>query len=127
MTDDRKNQRMNVSAYIRVRENNNNRLLGKVTNMSAEGMRLCGHEPLRTGSRVECTLHLPCDIDGRSRILFDADVIWSRPQDAEDRYDAGIKLNRVPAEDVDAIERFIHMSPQHERWLSVVETASKKR
>ena len=96
--------------------------LGRVVDITTEGMRLCGEEPIQTDRTLTFRLAFPITSRKKSEIVFDADVIWCRKAKNYGLYDTGIKLKNLSPEKVEIIEDFMEKSSCEDRWLSVIKS-----
>ena len=96
--------------------------MGRIIDITSEGMRLCGDQPIEANSTYQFTMTLPEVDRGNTEICFDANVIWCKKDDVFDLYNAGVRLMNVSENDRKIIEDFIQYSTFEERWLSGVRT-----
>jgi hypothetical protein len=122
MIDERKQNRMQVMSYLKIRCRDNGRELGRVVDITTEGMRLCGAEPVQTDRTLTFKLNLPTMSEENNEIVFDADVIWCRRSKNPRLYDTGIKLKELPGEKIELIEDYLEKSSREDRWLSVIKS-----
>jgi hypothetical protein len=122
MTDFRKNQRIHIVSYLRVTEENNDETIGRIVDMTTEGMRLRSLEPLKENSSMQFRLNLPQSTLGRKSLYLDANIIWSRKQDDSKYYDSGIQLLNVPRRDQLLIEELMLEESYEDRWLSIADS-----
>jgi hypothetical protein len=122
MIDERRLNRVQVMSYLKICYRDNGNELGRVVDISAEGMRLCGVEPIQTDRTLTFRLALPPTPKGKSEIDFDADIIWCRRAKNPQLYDTGIKLRDLSPEKIELIEDYLQKSSQEDRWLSVIKS-----
>jgi hypothetical protein len=123
MDDKRSRRRLHVISYLKVQEKVTDETLGRVVDMSMEGLGLFGQNPLTPDSRIELKMVLPQPIDGRDEINFSARVAWSQASDHPGFYDSGVQLVDVPAADVSMLEQFIEQNMIEDRWLSLADSS----
>lgn len=123
MIEARKLKRMHVMSYIRVTERSRDRAFGHVVDISSEGMRLCGDQPIEPEATYHFIMILPRVDRGEKEVQFDANVIWCKKDILFDIYDAGVQLFNISDEDRQTIEDFIQYSTFEERWLSGIRTS----
>lgn len=121
MRDRRRQKRMHIISYVKVREKSANQTVGRVMDITTEGMRLYGKDPLKPRSRRQFRMILPNVTTGSPEIFFDADIIWCRKDRSADFYDAGVHLIGVTPENRQVIEDFINYTLPEDRWLAVEE------
>ncbi len=126
MLEERKQKRTYVMSYLKICQKDTARSLGRVVDITTEGMRLCGEEPIQTDRTIKFSLALPIAAKGNSEVVFDADIIWCRRAKNPDLYDTGIRLKNVPADQIDIIEDFMENSSFEDRWLSIVNTLNEE-
>jgi c-di-GMP-binding flagellar brake protein YcgR len=119
MKETRHLKRIHVISYLKIQEKSTDKELGRVVDMTAEGMGLYSQDPLETNSMVKLKLMLPSLSKNTQEIAFDAQVVWCAEADHPGFYDSGIKLLNVPQEDLEILENFIEESSVEDRWLMV--------
>jgi hypothetical protein len=122
MIDERKQRRMQVMSYLKICYRDNESELGRVVDITTEGMRLCSAEPIQTDRTQTFRLALPLTSREKSELVFDADVIWCRRAKNHRLYDTGIMLRDLPPEKIELIEDFLEKSSHEDRWLSVIKS-----
>ena len=122
MEDERKLRRMHVVSYLKVHERNTDQSVGRVTDITTEGIRLCSKEPIKENSTIQFKMKIPRVTAGSDEITFDALVIWCHKSTNPELYDSGVQLLDVPPKDIDIIEQFIEDSSFNDRWLSIAES-----
>jgi len=120
MIDERRQRRSQVTSYLKICYRDNGHELGRVVNISAEGMRLSGVEPIQTDRTLTFKLTFPAASRAVGEVVFDAEVIWCRRAKYPGLYHAGIKIKYLPPEKVEMIEDFLEESSQEDRWLSII-------
>ena len=78
MIDARKLKRMHVISYIRVTERNSKKNFGSLVDITTEGMRMCGDEPIEPNTTYHFVMILPRVDRGEREIQFDANVVWCK-------------------------------------------------
>jgi len=122
MVEERKLKRIQVMSYLKICYRETDIELGRVVDITTEGMRLCGEEPIQTDRTLTFRLAFPITSRKKSEIVFDADVIWCRKAKNYGLYDTGIKLKNLSPEKVEIIEDFMEKSSCEDRWLSVIKS-----
>ncbi|MCP4633683.1 MAG: PilZ domain-containing protein [candidate division Zixibacteria bacterium] len=122
MRDFRKNKRIHVVSYLKVTESATDETVGRVVDITTEGMRLRSEEPLKEDSALQFRLNMPQSTLGRKAVYFDASVIWcSKPPDSK-YFDTGIQLLNVPRRDQLLIEELMMEASYEDRWLSITDS-----
>jgi len=78
--------------YIKVFEENTNRLTGHLADISTSGMRLISSEPIQPGSVHNFSMALPLARFGWKTVNFDAESIWCRHDANSNSYDTGFRF-----------------------------------
>ena len=119
MLEGRRLRRMHVISYLKVHERNSDESIGRVIDMTTEGMGLYSEEPIDINRICQFRMTLPMALKIKKEITFDARVVWCRQAIHPGFYDSGIQLLNVPSKDVEVIEQFIEEATLEDRWLSV--------
>jgi len=122
MIDERKHNRLQVISYLKICYRDSGHELGRVVDITTEGMRLCGAEPVQTNRTLTFRLNFPNLSEENSEIVFDADVIWCRRSKNPRLYDTGIRLKELPGEKIELIEDYLEKYSLEDRWLSVIKS-----
>ncbi len=109
-------------SYLKICYRDTDIALGRVVDITTEGMRLCGEEPIQTDRTLTFSLSLPAVSGGDSEIIFDADVIWCKRSKNQELYDTGIRLKNLSPEKAGIIEDFMEKSSNEDRWLSIIKS-----
>jgi hypothetical protein len=113
MQDRRKNVRRAPNDYFLVFNRENDRFIGRVLNMSLDGVMLVSMEPVELGATYPCRMTLPEKIDDCSQIIFDADSKWSHKNEDSNMYETGFKMRNVSKNDREIIRELL------QKWLTV--------
>ena len=124
MKENRKQKRMHVISYLKLQQQQSNKDLGQVVNISSEGLGLYSEEPLQSDSMVKLKLTLPTTINKNNELAFDARVAWCRQSVLPGYYDSGVQLMDVPSDNLEMLEQFIEESSIEDRWLMADDTES---
>ncbi len=119
MTESREHPRMHVISYLKASEQDSDRSVGRVVDMTARGMRLRSKEPVKTNTTARFRLTLPGDTEDAREISFKAVIIWCRKSEDVDSWDTGIQLLDITPDEADLIERFVEESSYEDRWLAL--------
>ena len=76
MTEQRKSPRKIANEVLEVFDQITSTQLGRVVNISAEGLMLLSHARIDPGSVYQLDLRLPRLIKGHSKISFGAEAVW---------------------------------------------------
>jgi hypothetical protein len=113
MEERRKSVRRAPNDYFLVFDRENDRFIGRVLNMSMDGVMLVSMEPVKVPAEYTCRMALPEKIDDCNQIIFDAESIWSRRNENSNMYETGLKLKNVSSNDREIIRELL------QRWLAV--------
>jgi len=99
MTDTRESERKFPICYLKVFDRESNKMVGRVVDISTEGMRLVGDSPLEFNREYRLRMPMPEAVRPEKQVAFDADVRWTGPDLNPDFSDTGLKLSNVSEED----------------------------
>jgi len=88
-------QRYVAREHLPVREQRSSRHIGGLANLSMGGAMLTTLEPIDKGTVLKCRVELPKMIFGRDYLLFEAECVWCKKNDAKGWYESGYKLKNV--------------------------------
>jgi hypothetical protein len=91
----RKLQRYDAREHLPVREKNSSRHIGGLANLSMGGAMLITLEPVDKGCVLQCRVALPKRIFQRDYLIFEAECVWSKKNDAKGWYESGYRLRNV--------------------------------
>lgn len=103
----RAQRRRNTIYYLEVFDLESGTLLGRLTDITVEGMMLISEKPITADRTYQCRMVLPKEILGRTNIIFDATCVWSRQARNSDFFEAGFRSLIADPGDIDAIEMLI--------------------
>ena len=103
----RKLKRVRLVCSLDICEGQGGQLLGRVEDLTAEGMRIRGPIFLETSSIGPVRLRLPSEIEGRTELDFDVECMWSCESDVPDLFDSGLRLYEPLPDVVEVIETLI--------------------
>ena len=107
MNEKRKSPRKIASENLEVHDQITGTQVGKVVNISAEGLMLLSHEPFSIGSVHPFDLKLPNLIKNHSKISFGAEAVWSTEAAQPGSYWTGFKVIDISEENVLTIDDLI--------------------
>jgi hypothetical protein len=103
----RKVPRKIANEILEVSDQHTNTYLGKVVNISAEGLMLLSSEPFAPASIYQLDLKLPRLIKNHSKISFGAEAVWSSPAAQPGSHWTGFRIIDASEEDVMTIDELI--------------------
>ncbi len=103
----RSQKRRNTIYYLQVFDMETGKQLGRMVDITTEGMMLINEEPTPTNVPLTCRMVLPAEILGRVNITFVATCMWCRRSVNPEFYEAGYRSIIADPGDIDAIEMLI--------------------
>lgn len=88
----RAQERRELNNPITVQDIINDRPIGELVNISANGLMLICDEQIETNSIFQFSMTLPKEINGQSRLDIGVDCLWCRKVDNFNRYWAGFQI-----------------------------------
>ncbi len=110
MEEARTQKRNNLIYYLRVHDQNTNRLIGRVVDITTGGIRVYSKEPVRVDRVFQLRMDLPDSIGGDRHISIDARSVWCKRGANPDLYETGFETNNISPEDSEIIKRLIRDS-----------------
>ncbi len=113
MKDKRKLRRKYAREQIPVYDLITEQEVGRLVNLSPDGMQLITEEPVQMGSLCQFIVTLPSqpsepgmpyDIDVNEEVVLDARSVWCHQENNPDYYDAGFELMDMNTDEVNTIE-----------------------
>ncbi|GAB1264449.1 hypothetical protein NBRC116493_07220 [Aurantivibrio infirmus] len=83
--------RHNLKAAVDVYDSVSQALLGRVVNVSSEGVMIMGNHPFSESKIYQLDLHLPTPINEHNSISVGVDCLWTRTEE-ENMFWAGCKI-----------------------------------
>lgn len=95
MDESRKNVRRTPDDYFLVFDRFKDEFIGRLMNMSVDGMMLISENEIETGKLFQCRMALPEAVEGQNKIIFDATSVWCKLSTNLNMYQAGFKFNNI--------------------------------
>lgn len=92
MFEKRSKKRTQLLYYLNVSETNTGQDIGRVVDITTEGMRLISEVPVPVNRIFNLTLTLPEVFDGKKTIEFDAKSVQSNQLENSDFFDTGLQI-----------------------------------
>jgi hypothetical protein len=108
LTEPRTLKRRHPVYYLKVVDRNTDRLVGRVADITTEGIRLVSEKPIASDSILPLRMVLPEKGTKTRGIDIDARSVWSGRDVNPDLYSAGFQLVNVSPQAEAAIEYLIH-------------------
>ncbi|RKX27011.1 MAG: hypothetical protein DRP45_02135 [Candidatus Zixiibacteriota bacterium] len=113
MADARALQRKQPICYLRVFDRNSNRMVGRVIDITTEGVRLVSETPLPENTTVQLRMPMPEAVQPGLQVSFDADVKWSGLDINPEYIDTGLMMTDITDADRLAIHRLVRSYAFH--------------
>jgi len=108
MSERRKRDRKATLHIIRVLNRDTGKQIGRLVNITTDGMMLITKKPIDRGTIIPVRMVLPWMIHDKEELEFSAEVRWCRP-DTNPNYEAvGFRLLNVSREGTEIIEAVFH-------------------
>ena len=107
MSDSRQLERKVTNDYFLVYDRETNELIGRVMDLTAEGVRLVCNDSIEPGSKFKAKMEMPQMIDRYRHIDFDLDARWTRKNPQMGWHETGFKITGLSMETYSVIERII--------------------
>ncbi len=107
MVEKKRLKRRNLLYYLKVFDRDSNKQVGRMVDITIEGMMLISEKPFVAGYVFQCKMELPDEIGKGSEIFFNAKCAWCKKSDNPDIYDNGFQLLNVSQDDIEVIESLI--------------------
>jgi c-di-GMP-binding flagellar brake protein YcgR len=108
MHNSRKRPRKNTPHVVNAIDVAAKHSLGRVVDITAEGMMLVTKEPLQIGERFTLQLNLPVMVQYRSEVEVEAVVRWTAPDNNPEFKRAGFQFVDIENEDGLLLEEVMH-------------------
>ncbi|MCD6249967.1 MAG: PilZ domain-containing protein [candidate division Zixibacteria bacterium] len=119
MNDDRKETRTEIASFLEIREGGSDREIGRVTEITTEGMKLQSPEPMEPDATFELEMSMPPAKRTRGAIRFNAQVIWCNKSEETGLYESGIQMKDISNEDLAEIKQIMDEAPFEQRRLNL--------
>jgi len=104
----RNRPRKNTPHTVKVLDAENNQLLGRVVDVTADGMMIVSKQQLEAGRALTLRVILPRMVDGKMEITVQAEVIWTNQDTNPSFFKAGIRFLNLPGNDGFLLEDVLH-------------------
>jgi hypothetical protein len=103
MEDRRREQRTTVNRTVTVEDAVYKEVLGVLTDISPQGLRISGEESLEVGDELRLRLLLPAPVFGKNAIIATAVCVWSKYDAASSQWLSGFQFSEVSRNDANLI------------------------
>ena len=107
MIEKRKSTRKIADEVLEVSDQITGTQIGRVVNISAEGLMLLSQEPIVTGSVYQLEIGLPGPEATTRQISFGAEAVWTTEATQPESFWTGFRIIDISSEDVLAIDELI--------------------
>jgi len=108
--DGRAIRRSQPISYLRVTDRNTDEQVGRVIDLTTEGIRLVSEQPIGIDQIYQLKMIVPQSDGPTEEVVFDADSIWHKSDVNPDFFDTGMKINNLSPRGVEVIEKVINYS-----------------
>lgn len=122
MTERGKLKRLHVVSYVKVTHQLTDGTVGHLIDITTEGVRLCGDQPVMPVTRYRFKMTLPGMPGNRYEICFEVDVIRRVKDTIFNIYDVGVQHVSFSAQELKLTEDFIWKATFEERWSTGIES-----
>ncbi len=95
MRERRKVKRSNSVFYLEVFEEETKSFVGRLINITKDGMMLESQEPIEVKKGYRLCMELPNSLVSKPKITFDAKSVWCRKEGDFETYNAGFQLQNL--------------------------------
>jgi PilZ domain len=107
MLDRRKFRRRYLAFYSRVFDVKSHQLLGRLVDLTPQGLMLLSEIPLPTATAFRLKIELSEAFTDKTAVVFGASSIWCQPDIDPHFYNTGFHLTDIDPEDVTIIESIV--------------------
>lgn len=112
MNDRRTRSRRRTNDYHLVYNRDTGEFIGRIVDLTPEGARLIGENPMKVPAGFACRMRLPDLINGCAEILFDMESIWSKYNKTCDWHETGYRFTQLSEFAKEAIAYLIQHWPK---------------
>jgi hypothetical protein len=107
MQEQRHSQRKVANEVLIIADQITETQIGRVVNISAEGLMLLSNEPMVTGSVYQLDLILPTQKNDQDKISFAAEAVWCTEASQPESFWSGFHIIEIATEDILIIDELI--------------------
>jgi hypothetical protein len=119
MKDERRADRAEIASFLEVRDGSNDREIGRVTEITTEGMKLQTPEPMAPDAVFELEMAMPPAKRTREAIRFEAQIVWCTKSVDTGLYESGVQMKGLSDADIAEIQQIMDEAPFEHRRLSL--------
>ncbi len=98
MHERRKHPRVSIPFQIGVYDKHTGERIGRLVNLSPEGIMLVGGRSMQVNTAYECRMKLPVSIYGKNEITFEAVCLWTDKVKNTGLHQGGFSIKDAPLE-----------------------------
>jgi len=107
MEERRKTERIRLRVEISVYDIKTQEQVGRLVDISTEGIMLAGGQPMKINTVYEFRIGLPVSIYGKSELAFNAVCLWCGKVPGSSTYQAGFQIRGASREVRDLIKGWV--------------------
>jgi len=126
VSENRKSIRRQTSDYFLVYERNTRRLIGRILDISPDGLRVMLDEPVEKSCSIQCLIKLPLPIRNVCTIDVDLTEVWSRRNEHTGWFEAGFRIDAPSSKTTEVISEIIrHVITEQSSTVSCTKKSNK--
>ena len=107
MLERRKVRRRNSFYYLEVFEEETKNFVGRLIDITTDGMMLESEEPIEVKKGYRLSMELPNSFVWKPKIIFDAKSVWCRKEGDFETYKAGFQLQNLDTKVEKQVNRLV--------------------
>lgn len=107
MNDKRRQKRRHLIYYLGVHEHETGRYIGKMVDITTEGLMIISETPFPVDTEVRLEMKLPEKQGQREVVLFTARSTYCKPDINPKYYNIGFQFLDISRKDIDTIEQLV--------------------
>jgi len=108
MREHRRRPRKNTPHHVRVIDNETGQVMGRVVDITADGMMIICQQQLQVGRKFHCRVVLPVMIQDRTHLVIRSEVVYCNQDPNPSFFKAGFRFLNLPGEDGFLLEDVMH-------------------
>ena len=105
MGERRKYERRRPGHYSDVFDRDTQQLLGRLANLSTEGIMLISERALPANQTFQCRVMLPEDMNAGQSVCFQARTLWCKPGTTPKTFQTGLHFVDIRLKDLETLEQ----------------------
>lgn len=108
MDDMRFRPRKNTPHHVKAIDDETGKVLGRIVDITSDGMMVLATDMLRPGSRFNVLINLPVMVQNRSEITIEIEIVWCNRDSNPAFFRAGCRFRNLGGEEGYIIEEVMH-------------------